>query len=561
MIMMFLNNRVTINGLLLVFACVAYANVYSAVSEDEGKTFKVVRGEHDVNFPFIYATGYFTGDIQETGWTFWQVITEWPDNKAAARAAGNLEGDVTAHLIDMQWQNTIADYCAEEPNFCFTLGQFLGENLSWMKYQIKNNPDDEYWRQVELVLEQLEGLKEGYNSSGTTADKTDIPDFGFLLMQLAGGDLDGLEQALGRKTRSKMFGSGSCSALIKLLPGNKDLLISHDTWGSYNSMLRMFKFYNFGFSVAKTGSTVPGDKQCFSSYPGRLFSGDDFYMISSGLITQETTIDNDNKALWKYVKPVGTVLEWIRHLVANRLATTAQEWVEIFSKYNSGTYNNQWMVVDFNLFTPNQALVPGTFWVLEQLPGTIKMADMSAHLQKERYWASYNLPYFPEIYNLSGQPENVKKYGPWFDYHLNPRAQIFKRDQGKVYDLNSLMKLMRYNDYKHDPLSKCSCKPPYSAENAISARSDLNPADGYYPFSLLGHRNHGATDCKVTSSGLFNFKNASFPYTPLSCIAVSGPTYDQQPVFRWSTSGWKRPMGHPDGWNFKPEKFTPILYK
>lgn len=51
--------------------------------------------------------------------------------------------------------------------------------------------------------------------------------------------------------------------------------------------------------------------------------------------------------------------------------------------------------------------------------------------------------FFPEIYNMSGQPENVKKYGPWFDYHQNPRAQIFKRDQGKVNDLNTLIKLMR----------------------------------------------------------------------------------------------------------------------
>jgi len=63
------------------------------------------------------------------------------------------------------------------------------------------------------------------------------------------GDLDGLEQALGRKTPLKMFGSGSCSAFVKLLPGNKDLLISHDTWGPYNSMLRIFKFYNLPFHL------------------------------------------------------------------------------------------------------------------------------------------------------------------------------------------------------------------------------------------------------------------------------------------------------------------------
>ena len=56
----------------------------------------------------------------------------------------------------------------------------------------------------------------------------------------------------------------------------------------------------------------------------------------------------------------------------------------------------------------------------------------------------------------------------------------------------------RYNDYTHDPLSKCNCTPLYSAENAISARSDLNPASGKYPFDGLGHRQHGGLDAKVS---------------------------------------------------------------
>ena len=57
--------------------------------------------------------------------------------------------------------------------------------------------------------------------------------------------------------------------------------------------------------------------------------------------------------------------------------------------------------------------------------------------------------------------------------------------------------LCRYNDFQHDPLAKCNCTPPYSGENGISARSDLNPANGTYPFSALGHRSHGGTDNKV----------------------------------------------------------------
>lgn len=60
--------------------------------------------------------------------------------------------------------------------------------------------------------------------------------------------------------------------------------------------------------------------------------------------------------------------------------------------------------------------------------------------------------------------------------------------------------LYRYNDFKNDPLSKCNCTPPYSGENGISARSDLNPADGKYPIPALGHRMHGGTDCKVIHS-------------------------------------------------------------
>jgi len=55
------------------------------------------------------------------------------------------------------------------------------------------------------------------------------------------------------------------------------------------------------------------------------------------------------------------------------------------------------------------------------------------------------------------------------------------------------MLFFRYNNYKNDPFSKCDCDPPYSGENTISARSDLNPVDGKYPFDALGHRDHGGS--------------------------------------------------------------------
>ena len=61
-------------------------------------------------------------------------------------------------------------------------------------------------------------------------------------MQLGG--LGDLANALKNGTvKQHDVGQGSCSALIKVLPDNKDLLISQATWESYSEMLRVYKLY------------------------------------------------------------------------------------------------------------------------------------------------------------------------------------------------------------------------------------------------------------------------------------------------------------------------------
>ena len=61
------------------------------------------------------------------------------------------------------------------------------------------------------------------------------------------GDIEDLEQVLEKKKISKIKGSGSCSALVKLFDKSQDLAISQVTWNDYNTMLRIFKFYNLSF--------------------------------------------------------------------------------------------------------------------------------------------------------------------------------------------------------------------------------------------------------------------------------------------------------------------------
>lgn len=48
-----------------------------------------------------------------------------------------------------------------------------------------------------------------------------------------------------------------------------------------------------------------------------------------------------------------------------------------------------------------------------------------------------------DIFNASGCNELVEKFGPWFSLDKNPRAQIFKRNQTEVTDLDSMVGLMR----------------------------------------------------------------------------------------------------------------------
>ncbi|CAG0895994.1 unnamed protein product, partial [Cyprideis torosa] len=51
--------------------------------------------------------------------------------------------------------------------------------------------------------------------------------------------------------------------------------------GSYQAMLRILKKYDF--SSIMNPEVAPGAVVAFSSYPGLLYSGDDFHLLSSGL--------------------------------------------------------------------------------------------------------------------------------------------------------------------------------------------------------------------------------------------------------------------------------------
>jgi len=321
----------------------------------------------------------------------------------------------------------------------------------------------------------------------------------------------------------------SCSALIQVLDGGTDVAAGHTTWRSYYAMLRIYKVYNFSYAQRVMS---------ISSSPGLLHSKDDFYALSNGLVIMETTNTVDSE-LYKNITPM-CAMSWQRVMCANMKANIPQEWVELFKIENSGTYNNQWMALDTGAIKKLYPITKNThaegiLWIAEQIPGYVETGDVTHVLFSQGYWPSYNVPYFKNIYNMSGYPKLLKHpkayhKGEEYNYEECPRAKIFKRYQNGSKTFETVKQIMQYNDYLHDPLSDGN--PSWT----VSSRYDLKKDDE-------GKRPFGGIDSKVTSANNVN--------ETVYAEAISGPSRSHNlPTFNWSGFGDVTHIGVPSKFNF-----------
>jgi len=453
-----------------------------------------------------------------------------------AFAAGYLEGSLTHERITQ-----ISRFIKRMHGHDKVI-EFLGKQDEFLRKKVTtvdpNDPSQAYWYNIALVIAQMDGMLAGYNDH--TPNKDDRLTRLQMWLMNSDGDVLDIERAYApgrtmkrvpQMSRAELIEMveimGHCSMLIKWT-GN-DLLVGHTTWDDYAEMYRIYKHYHFGFNHP----SIKAKKSSHSSYPGFVTSSDDFYILDTGLVVTETTLNILNEQLYNLCNPKETVIAWVRNLVSNRLSTTGKEWCDNFSKYNSGTYNDQWAVIDYKQFKPGQKqLAPNTLWILEQIPGYIEKQDMTATLNKDSYWASFNRPYFANINKKSMYAHYESVHGEAFSYRNCSRAKIFQRDHSSVRDLASMKKLMMKNDWQNDPFSE-GCPG-----NAIAARFDI-PA----PKCNMARVANGATDSKVTNSALAS---------ALKSHAISGPTHDQQPPFTWDNPMYRTELhdGQPTVWNF-----------
>jgi hypothetical protein len=251
-------------------------------------------------------------------------------------------------------------------------------------------PRDLYWQTVAAYVEQSryayrgflhrlheEGRLDLYIGFSQFYYLTSVGDFRELLNAYAGEALDLREK--------------SCSVYVRR--EGDDLVVAHSTMNYYSYMLRLFKTYHFPSRNPAVGS----ETITFSSRPGDFNSKDDFYLLSSGLKIMETSLLNYNKDNFNELTPK-TVPCWLRAIVASNLARTGQEWMDYFTKYNSGTHSSQWVVVDRAQIKNNANVVV----FLEQAFSLIKIHDMTDRLNKNGFVASYNVAFDQEVYRKLG---------------------------------------------------------------------------------------------------------------------------------------------------------------
>lgn len=481
----------------------------------------------------------YQDSLNQTGWSKLHVrgISKGKtldDKLRVAFAAGYVEGAMTSERTWQHWQNFLQyAYQNESSPEYVKAKDFLTANDNFVRDQIQSSlgSSDEYWQEMAIVWAQLDGLVAG---NAATCGPGKCLDLNVFLFLQAEQDLDSIApppsewtmESAAEYTRVR----GHCSAIVRLAPNNSDVYMGHNTWTGFYSMLRLLKEYDL-----PVGGSA--DRVVQSGYYGQLYSGDDFYTLSSGLTVQETTNSLYNRTTRELIQP-RCVLTWARTLLANRKAVDGPSWVKWFSPFNSGTINNQWIIAMMNRFVVNHEVPDGFLTVLEQMPGTIAWKDVSQNLRDEGFWVSYNSPFFKEIREVSGADDMEKRFGDAYSYTKNPRAKIFQRDISHATDLEKVKYLLRYNNWQHDPLSAAGYQgpsEPRAPENAIAARYDLHP----WPKVRNAFGNTDAKICKASDCLALRFS------------AISGPTADDQPPFAWEGE-WESSahIGHPLLWNF-----------
>ena len=255
-------------------------------------------------------------------------------------------------------------------------------------------------------------------------------------------------------------------------------------------MIRTLKYFSWDFEGENQIIGMKPKTINFSSYPGILFSGDDFYLLNSKVGILQTTLSVINKFVYKDLIEIKNYIpEFMRIQIVNFISYSGEDWMNNYKNRKNHMYITQWLVIDYNLLAKlnkGQNVDSKLLYLVEEAPKSILTKDITKELLEKKYYGSFNLSYFPEHQDLLGisHYKNVN----FFSKEYNPRHYILENLEGEINNIDEFTKVLLYNGFhSHHPILM-NDPSLNNASNGISAREDLG-----------GGSLHGGVDFKVNS--------------------------------------------------------------
>ena len=553
-------------GIVAILLAAALKSAYVAAEERIGMGCYYNKGDNKYklikNVPYsdkYAAWGYYNDTLHQIGWGKLHIrskSSERTDDYGAFYCGGAIEGALTHTRISQYFRvfrnNTFSEYGTND--WPPILLDWMNANIKYTRDGVAaHNRTDVWWRSVGYAVARFDGMLAAYN------DYKDAKDLKISEVELwmcqSNADMDDINQFLNRDaTTGKIVEHSAqwhdlhhhCSALIRLREDFNDVYVGHNTWSPLNDLNRILKDYAFDIA----DSEISAHRWTFSGFASLLYSIDDLWVMDTNIVVYETSLHTWNLTLYDlYCKPE-SVLNWIRVQVANMLASNGRSWTQHFGRENSFTYNNQYMVIDYNKFVPGVKPQKDLVWCAEQCPGTYSVGDRTAELAQRGWLPGVNVPYYKETYEASGVPEKTRECQcDYWTYENCSRHLIMKRDVSKnVKTYEDFKKFMRYNDWQHDKYSNGD------GGQSILSRYDLRPDECITQGTMkLCPSAFGGLDAKTVTFDLA--KKMAFD-------TISSPQYETQPAWEFGTEKFKDLIwdGLPKVWKFPWTYFDPEEY-
>jgi len=506
---------------------------------------RVVNGKPEIHFGHPNKTtddawACYNNSIHANGWYKMHVHgRKGAKSEDIMLCAGFLEGALAQEGIFNHYLliREIKKYPVRARTYPPKVKDFMQRNLNYVRLSVDSYPDDKYWQKIGLIMKQFDGIVAGYNYTANETSKLD--DFDHWFFQSAGDMFD--IAAIFKDDAPPQEFREHCTGLVRLTDNFDDVFFAHDAWSDYRELHGQLKEYDFHLPEFTAGRIV------MSTRVGKIASYDDFYLTDSGLFVIETTLNNYNDKLYDVVVPQ-CLFTWMRAVLSTWTTSSGKEWAETFIRHNSGTYNNQYVIIDSKKFTRYQKPTSDLLWIIEQFPGdNWRMSDLTQQLVKNGYFPSVNCPYHEDLYKIAGYPELVKSMGVYGAYRSNdhsPRFQIITREAHRIKTFDDFKAFMRYNNWKRDPYSQ------HDPAQQIASRYDLRE----FPTPYGSPNNFGDLDSKCL--------RLTEAVTLMRMHAIASPPYDNNPFWEFGKAPFDKisSFGLPLLWNFNWTTFQPEDY-